>query len=132
MARKNRSREMEDRMERMPTETDSHGDQSAGDEGVDDPAMSATHRDDMTETPMHGDRLGEGDNTDASLPLESDEMMDAQDRTNESGQRMQSQRSERTEERSNDEKWDDASDFSGRGSQKEGSDEAAEGTGYEK
>lgn len=84
----------------------SHGDAQAGDEGVDDPAMGAVHRDDMTETPMQGDSL---------------------DRS----QRMQSQRSERTMERSNDERWDDASDFSGRGDQKEGSSDA-EGTGYTK
>ena len=109
MARKkNNSREMEERMERIPNRTDSHGDQNSGDEGVDDPAMSATHRDDMTETPMQGDKLEEEQN-----------------------QRMESQRSQRTEERSNDERWDDASDFSGRGDQKEGA-EDAEGTGYTK
>ena len=85
----------------------SHGDAHAGDEGVDDPSMGAVHRDDMTETPMHGDRLAEG------------------------SQRMQSQRSDRTMERSNDERWDEASEFSGRGDQKEGSSDA-EGTGYTK
>ena len=85
------------------------GDAQAGDEGVDDPAMSAAHRDDMTETPMHGDRLRE------------------------QGQRMESQRSRRTNQRANDERFDDASDFSGRGGQKEGSRMGAsrrEGTGY--
>src|SRR5688572_20144034 len=32
-------------------------DRQAGDEGVDDSAMSRTHRDDMSGTPAHGDRL---------------------------------------------------------------------------
>jgi hypothetical protein len=86
------------------------GDALAGDEGVDDPAMSAGHRDDMTETPLHGDRLRE------------------------SSQRMQSQRSRRTNQRANDERFDEASEFSGRGGQKEGSrresESRREGTGY--
>ena len=105
-----------------------HGDAHAGDEGVDDPAMMSTHRDDMTETPMHGDRLGEGRSTDATESLDSDEMMAAE--RGMSDQSEMSQRSMRTHERMNDERYDNASDFEGRGSQKEGRDEMSEGTGY--
>lgn len=82
----------------------SHGDAQSGDEGVDDPAMSRAHRDDMSATPLQGDEL--------------------------KNQRMQSQRSERTQQRANDERFDNAEEFSGQGGQKEGADSKAEGTGY--
>jgi hypothetical protein len=98
-----------DRAERMRG-AGARGDALAGDEGVDDPALSTAHRDDMTETPRHGDRLRE------------------------SSQRMASQRSRRTNQRANDERFDAASEFSGRGGQKEGSRQESEsqreGTGY--
>jgi hypothetical protein len=92
-----------DRAERTMS-AGSHGDAQAGDEGLDDPAMSRAHRDDMSATPMQGDEL--------------------------ESQRMQSQRSERTQQRANDERFDNAEDFSGQGGQKEGADRNAEGTGY--
>jgi hypothetical protein len=86
-----------------------HGDAQAGDEGVDDPSMSRTHRDDMSTTPAHGDRLKSSEK---------------------SSQRDASQRSRRTEGRANDERFDNATDFGGQGGQKEGPSEEAEGTGY--
>jgi hypothetical protein len=92
------------RPDRIPSKEDSR----VGAEGIEDPAMSAVEPDDMTETPMQGDELGES-------------------------QREQSQRSMRTNQRANDESWDDASEFSGRGGQKEGmreSESMPEGTGY--
>jgi hypothetical protein len=92
-----------DRAERTMT-AGARGDAQAGDEGLDDPAMSRSHRDDMSATPMQGDKL--------------------------ESQRMQSQRSERTQQRANDERFDNAEEFSGQGGQKEGSDRNAEGTGY--
>ncbi len=113
MRKKNRGTE-DDRMERLGS-TGAAGDQSAGDEGLDDPAMSRSHRDDMSATPMHGDRLDAGDrdmNEDVSA-----------------GNRMQSQRSRRTSKRATDERYDNADSFSGQGGQKEGAEEA-EGTGY--
>ena len=64
MPRKNRKME-NDRMDRVQG-AGSHGDMRAGDEGLDDSAMSRTHRDDMSATPMHGDSLGEGRTDDAS------------------------------------------------------------------
>lgn len=106
-----------DRAERTMS-AGSHGDAQAGDEGVDDPAMSRAHRDDMSTTRMHGDKLGVGNR----------ESMSA----SEGGQREESQRSNRTEKRANDEKFDNAEDFTGRGAQKEGSGDSAEGTGYTK
>jgi hypothetical protein len=45
------------------------------------------------------------------------------------GNRMQSQRSRRTQKRANDERWDNADRFSGKGDQREGS-ANPEGTGY--
>jgi hypothetical protein len=114
MPRKNRKME-NDRMDRVQG-AGSHGDMHAGDEGVDDPAMSRSHRDDMSATPMHGDQLGEG-RTDMN-----------QDQG--SGNRMQSQRSRRTNQRANDERYDSAEGFSGQGAQKEGAMDEAEGTGY--
>jgi hypothetical protein len=93
------------------------GDANAGDEGLDDPAMSRAHRDDMSATRMQGDKLSR-----------SPERMTEQ--SEESEQRKASQRSQRTEERANDERFDNAEDFGGQGSQKEGSDRNAEGTGY--
>ena len=85
-----------------------HGDGTAGDEGIDEP-MSRTQRDDMSATPNQGDELKE-------------------DRSS-SSQSQKSQRSERTNKRANDERFDEATEFSGQGNQKEGSD-SAEGTGY--
>ncbi len=114
MARRNRKTE-NDRMERVQN-ADAHGDMSAGDEGVDDPAMSRSHRDDMSATPKHGDGLGEG---------RSDMNEDVN-----AGNRMKSQRSQRTNARANDERYDNAAGFSGQGAQKEGAMEDAEGTGY--
>jgi hypothetical protein len=64
MPRRNRGTE-DDRMERIKT-PGSNGDMRAGDEGLDDPATSRTHRDDMTTTPGHGDKMGEGRTDDAS------------------------------------------------------------------
>jgi hypothetical protein len=107
MPRKNRSQDS-DRMERVQN-ADAHGDMSAGDEGLDAAAMPRSHRDDMSATPMHGDELNE-------------------DVT--AGNRMQSQRSRRTNARANDERYDSAAGFSGQGAQKEGNMEEAEGTGY--
>ena len=102
-----------DRAERTPG-AGVHGDRTAGDEGIDD-AMSRTQRDDMSATPMHGDELS------GSSPERS---------SSESGtQQEQSQRSQRTNKRANDEEFDNAREFSGQGEQKEGS-EHAEGTGY--
>lgn len=63
MPRRNRKSE-NDRLERVQGDG-SHGDMRAGDEGLDD-AMSRTHRDDMSATPMHGDQIGEGRTDDAS------------------------------------------------------------------
>jgi hypothetical protein len=100
------------RADRIPSKEDKR----AGAEGIEDPAMSEVERDDMTETPMQGDELEEG------RSMES-----------EPSQREQSQRSMRTNQLSNDESWDDASEFSGRGGQKEGmreSESMPEGTGY--
>jgi hypothetical protein len=114
MPRKNRKMENE-RMDRVQS-PGSHGDMRAGDEGVDDPAMSRSHRDDMSATPMHGDRLGEG----------RTDMNEDQGSSN----RMESQRSRRTGGRANDEQFDNAAGFSGQGAQKEGAMEEAEGTGY--
>lgn len=110
----------EDRMERVKS-ADAHGDQRAGDEGVDDPAMSRTHRDDMSASRMQGDKLGVG-------PTSVDEMQasDKEDNTE------KSQRSERTNARANDELYDDATNFTGQGAQKEGKPGKAEGTGYTK
>jgi hypothetical protein len=96
------------RAERTPSEG-TQGDQRSGDEGVDDPALSRMHRDDMSTTPAQGDGLDSGQS---------------------SGQRDESQRSQRTQQRANDERFDDASGFSGQGGQKEGEFEEAEGTGY--
>ena len=97
-------------------EQDSRNVVNQNDNQSEDPAMSAAHRDDMTETPMHGDEL------------EPDMMESGSD------QSMQSQRGMRTNKRANDERYDDASDFSGRGGQKEGSRQESEsqreGTGY--
>ena len=93
------------------------GDANAGDEGLDDPAMSRAHRDDMSATRMQGDKLNRSPERMTELSEESE-------------QRKVSQRSQRTEERANDERFDNAEDFSGQGSQKEGSDRNAEGTGY--
>jgi hypothetical protein len=114
MPRKNRKLENE-RLDRVQS-TDSHGDMRAGDEGVDDPAMSRSHRDDMSATPMHGDELREG-RTDMNEDMSA-------------GNRMESQRSRRTGARANDERFDNAAGFSGQGAQKEGAMEEAEGTGY--
>ena len=114
MPRKNRKIENE-RMDRVQS-TGSHGDMRAGDEGVDDPAMSRSHRDDMSATPMHGDKLGEG-RTDRNEDQGS-------------GNRMESQRSRRTGARANDERYDNAADFGGQGAQRGNSMENAEGTGY--
>ena len=124
MPRKNRKMENE-RMDRLQG-AGSHGDMHAGDEGVDDPAMSRSQRDDMSATPMHGDRLGEGQSADASPTggeLDMNEDVTA-------GNRMESQRSRRTNARANDERYDNASGFTGRGAQRGGSMEEAEGTGY--
>ncbi|HET9441422.1 MAG TPA: hypothetical protein VFO52_14695 [Longimicrobiales bacterium] len=108
-----------DRAERIRT-AGTHGDARAGDEGVDDPAMSGTQRDDMSSTPPHGDRpAGEGTN----------EKMSARQR-GESSQHEKSQRSGRTGQRANDERFDDASGFGGQGAQRENAMENAEGTGY--
>jgi hypothetical protein len=107
MPRKNRSQDP-DRMERVQN-ADAHGDMLAGDEGLDAAAMPRSQRDDMSATPMHGDELNE-------------------DVT--AGNRMQSQRSRRTNARANDERYDSAAAFSGQGAQKEGNMEEAEGTGY--
>ena len=89
--------------------TDSQMERISQSEPLDDSAMARTHRDDMSATPAQGDRLSER----AS-----------------SSQREQAQRSERTQQRANDERFDDASEFSGQGGQKEGESEDAEGTGY--
>ena len=91
-----------------------HGDGTAGDEGIDD-AMSRTSRDDMSATPMQGDELNESASDQSSGTSGS--------------QRQKSQRSQRTNQRANDERFDNATEFSGQGDQKEGSDRA-EGTGY--
>jgi hypothetical protein len=107
MPRKNRSQDS-DRMKRVQN-ADAHGDMLAGDEGLDAAAMPRSQRDDMSATPMHGDELNE-------------------DVT--AGNRMQSQRSRRTNARANDERYDSAAGFSGQGAQKEGNMEEAEGTGY--
>ena len=114
MPRKNRKTENE-RMDRVKG-AGSHGDMRAGDEGLDDSAISRTHRDDMSATPMHGDELVEG-RTDQSEAPSSDN-------------RMESQRSRRTGARANDERFDNADGFSGQGAQMEGTAEEAEGTGY--
>ena len=114
MARKKRSME-DDRLDRVRS-TGANGDASAGDEGVDDPAMSRTRRDDMSTTPRHGDELEEASNRDMNEDVGSDN-------------RMQSQRSRRTRGRANDERWDNADDFTGKGNQREGS-SRPEGTGY--
>jgi hypothetical protein len=110
-----------DRAERVMS-AGSHGDAQAGDEGLDDPALSRGHRDDMTSQPMHGDSLRRGSE---ELAEESES-----ESLEESDQRMASQRSQRTDKRANDERFDNADDFNGRGGQKEGSDQNAEGTGY--
>lgn len=114
MPRKNHKLE-NDRMDRVQG-AGSHGDMHAGDEGVDDPAMSRTQRDDMSATPMQGDQLGEG---------RADTAED-----HGAGNRMESQRSRRTNQRANDERFDNAEGFSGQGAQKEGATDEAEGTGY--
>jgi hypothetical protein len=93
-----------DRAERTMS-AGSHGDAQAGDEGLDDPAISRAHRDDMSASGMHGDKL-----TDS--------------------QRAMSQRSRRTNQRANDERFDNADDFSGQGAQRGNDVEDAEGTGY--
>ena len=105
-----------DRAERVMS-AGSRGDANAGDEGLDDPALSRAHRDDMSASRMQGDKLNRS----------SERMTETSE---ESVQRQASQRSQRTEERANDERFDNAEDFSGQGSQKEGSDRNAEGTGY--
>ncbi|HEY0304122.1 MAG TPA: hypothetical protein VGC44_04075 [Longimicrobiales bacterium] len=104
----------EDRIERVNAHG-ANGDTRSGDEGLDDPAISRTHRDDMSATPMQGDRLTED--------MELDENMS-------NGNRQESQRSHRTNQRANDERYDSAAGFSGQGAQMEGSAEEAEGTGY--
>lgn len=122
MARRKRNME-NDRLERMPG-SDAHGDTRAGDEGVDDSALSRSHRDDMTSTPRHGDELDEGTSSAAGRAAESDRNEDVT-----AGNRMQSQRSQRTKGRGNDERWDNAESFTGKGNQREGS-ARPEGTGY--
>lgn len=111
----------EDRMERVRN-ADAHGDQRAGDEGVDDPAMSRTHRDDMSATRMQGDKLGIGTTS----------MEDMQASGQGDKQTEKSQRSERTNTRANDELYDDATNFTGEGAQKGAGADRAEGTGYTK
>jgi hypothetical protein len=118
-----------DRAERTMS-AGTHGDAQAGDEGLDDPAMSRAHRDDMSATRMHGDKLGAGQSTDALSSLDSEEAMSANDRSAQSGQQEKSQRSNRTGKRANDERYDNAEGFSGQGGQRENSDRNAEGTGY--
>ena len=110
-----------DRAERVMS-AGSHGDAQSGDEGLDDPALSRGHRDDMSREPMHGDSLRRGSE---ELTEESES-----ESLEESEQRMASQRSQRTDKRANDERFDNATDFNGRASQKEGSDRQGEGTGY--
>lgn len=122
MARRKRNME-NDRLERMQG-SDAHGDTRAGDEGVDDAALSRSHRDNMTSTPRHGDELGEGRSAEAGRSVETDRNEDVT-----TGNRMQSQRSQRTRGRANDERWDNAESFSGKGNQREGS-ARPEGTGY--
>lgn len=122
MARRKRNME-NDRLERMQG-SDAHGDTRAGDEGVDDSALSRSHRDDMTSTPRHGDELGEGSSSEPSRSVETDRNEDVT-----AGNRMQSQRSQRTKGRANDERWDNAESFTGKGNQREGS-ARPEGTGY--
>lgn len=128
MARKHKDRSQQskpasgmeaDRAERIRT-PGTHGDTRAGDEGVDDTAMSRTQRDDMSGTPRHGDRLA-GEQTNENMSTRQ---------RNESTQREKSQRSGRTGQRANDERFDDASGFSGQGAQRENPMENAEGTGY--
>ena len=112
-----------DRAERTSS-AGAHGDARAGDEGVDDAAMSRVRRDDMSATPMHGDRLAGDMSEDMNEDISAGNRMSA-------SQRDQSQRSTRTEERANDEEFDNAQDFTGEGGQKEGSHRSGqEGTGY--
>lgn len=81
------------------------------------------NRDDMSTTPSHGDQLGEPAGMDAR-PADADSNEDVT-----GGNRMESQRSRRTGGRANDERWDKAGNFTGKGNQREGS-EHPEGTGY--
>ena len=119
-----RKRNMEnDRIDRMHA-SDAHGDARAGDEGVDDAALSHSHRDDMSATPRHGDVLREERTGETSRSASRDMNEDVT-----AGNRMHSQRSRRTESRANDERWDAADRFSGQGNQQEGA-ARPEGTGY--
>jgi len=79
--------------------------------------------DDMSATPKHGDRLA-NPTTDAQDSRDSGMHEDAA-----SANRTESQRSRRTGGRANDERWDEAGNFSGKGNQREGA-EQPEGTGY--
>jgi hypothetical protein len=102
------ARKRNDRSNRSE-QTDSQMERNGQSEPLDDSAMSRTHRDDMSTTPAQGDDLSERES---------------------SSQREESQRGRRTQQRANDERFDDASEFSGQGGQKEGESEDAEGTGY--
>jgi hypothetical protein len=97
-----------DRAERTGSSS-MEGDAAAGDEGIDE-VTSRTQRDDMSVTPRQGDELKRSGR--------------------QSSQSQKSQRSHRTNQRSNDEASDTAGGFSGQGSQMEGTDESAQGTGY--
>lgn len=130
MAKRNKSNE--DRLERVRG-AGSHGDAHAGDEGVDDPAMARSHRDDMSTTPQQGDKLGnmeageseQGERTNENMAMRGGERSSERE-----SQRDLSQRGRRTGKRANDERYDDASGFSGQGAQRENDMENAEGTGY--
>jgi hypothetical protein len=126
MAKRNKSND--ERLERVRG-AGSHGDARAGDEGVDDPAMSRSHRDDMSTMPNHGDKLGRTNDDVSEHGERTNENMATRSRED-SAQREMSQRGQRTGQRANDERFDDASGFSGQGAQRENDMENAEGTGY--